>query len=683
MIYDDTTHASVTKDTIAAAVARYQAGAFREAAAQFAKLSVAAPDDPTLLRLQGLSLVRAGDPALGVPLLAKAWHLAPDDPLSTLHLGIGQHAAGALTEAAELFRSCIDLMPGQAAPLVNLAIVRLDQGDAAEAVRAARAATTAEPESADAHLALARALVVGGDRSGATTAFEACLRLRPNDADAWVSYGAALYRFGAMARATVALHRALAIAPGHNLAHANLAALEGLRGEPAAAIARLRAVLDRQPDCVPARLNLANLLIHERDATEVLSLLPDPPPSRQAAHWRAQRAAALLMLGRREEARADVAAAVAPFGDAEILLTWLGIALNDGTDEASAAERDRLAARLAVLADADGAGLPEHRIIAHFDLATLHAREGRRTVSFTHWQKGHAVLARLQPFSRAAHSDFIQATRAAFDAPRLSSGPRADHADPSPAFIVGMPRSGTSLTEQILAAHPMVHGAGERLEVHGLLMRLGGSVLTRASVERLAALDTPTLSGAAGAFLAGLHGLAPEATLITDKMPGIGLHLGFLATLLPGARVIRCTRDPRDFGLSFFQRRFFGYHPYAHDLADLGWYIGQHEALMRHWEAVLPLPMLTIALTDWIDDFDATLARLLEFLGLPPDPACARFYELDRSVSTASRDQVRRPINRAGLDRWREYEVELQPLVAELGAAGLLPPSLRAGRVST
>ena len=683
-----TIHESVMKDTIAAAVARYQAGAFREAAAQFAKLSVAAPDDPTFLRLQGLSLVRAGDPAAGVPLLARARHLAPDDPLSTLHFGIGQHAAGALTEAAELFLACIDIMPGRAAPLVNLAIVRLDQGDAADAVRAARAAASAEPESADAHLALGRALVAGGDRSGATAAFEACLRLRPNDADAWVSYGTALYRFGAMVRATVALNRALAIAPGHNLAHANLAALEGLRGEPAAANARLRAVLDRQPDCVAARLNLANLLIHERDAAEALRLLRDPPPSRQAApqhaaHWRAQRAAALLMLGRRDEARADVAAATPPLGDAEILLTWLGIALNDGVDEASAAERDRLAARLAVLADADGAGLPEHRIIAQFDLATLHAREGRRTASFTHWQKGHAVLARLQPFSRAAHSEFMQATRTAFDAPRLSSGPRAEHADTTPVFIVGMPRSGTSLTEQILAAHKMVHGAGERLEVHGLVTRLGGSALTGASVERLAALDAPALSDAAGDFLAALHGLAPEARLITDKMPGNGLHLGFLATLLPGARVVRCTRDPRDIGLSIFQRRFFGYHPYAHDLADLGWYIGQHEALMRHWEAVLPLPLLTIALTDWIDDFDATLARLLDFLGLPPDPACARFYELDRGVSTASRDQVRRPINRAGLDRWREYEIELQPLIAELAAAGLLPPSPRADRVAT
>jgi Flp pilus assembly protein TadD len=659
----------VTNDPLATAIAQYQAGAFQDAADQFAKLCVAEPNDPTLLRLQGLALVRAGNPTEGVPLLAKSRDLNPNDPLATLHLGIGQHAAGALTEAADLFRLSIALMPNQAAPLINLAIVRLDQGDAADAATTARFATAVDPRSAHAHLTFARALTATGDQTGATAAFETCLRLRPNDADTWVSFGAALYRFGILERATWALGRALTIAPNHPIAHANLAALEGIRGEPAEAIARLRAVLVGHPDCVPARLNLANQLIHEREPEAALSLLPDPPPVKHAAHWLAQRAAALHMLGRDDEARAAVAAAPEPFGDAEILLTWLKIVLNDGTDPES------LAARLAILADADGAGLPEHRIIAHFDLGTFHTRRGDRVLGFTHWHKGHRILARLQPFSRTTHADFIRATCEAFDAARLSSGPVADNADTAPVFIIGMPRSGTSLTEQILAAHPMVHGAGERLVVHDLLMRLAGPIHTRLHAERLGALDAPSLSAAAAHFLSVLHALAPDARLITDKMPGNGLYLGFLAALLPKARFIRCTRDPRDIGLSIFQRRFFGYHPYAHDLADLGWTIGQHEALMRHWLDVMPRRIHTIALTDWIDDFDATLDRLLDFLGLPPDAACARFHELDRRVSTASRDQVRRPINRAGIGRWREYEAELQPLIEELAAAGLLPPS--------
>lgn len=663
----------MTTETLDAAIGCYQAGKYHDAAALFAKLCVEDPDNPTFLRLHGLALVRAGDPPAGVTLLAQAHRLAPLDPLATLHLGIGQHAAGALDQAADLFRAAIAMMPGQVAPLVNLAILLLDQGDPGQAVPQAQAATRADPNSADAHLALGRALAASGQQESAIAAFEACLRLRPNDADAWVSFGAALYRFGKMDRAGAVLDRALVLAPGHALAHANLAALEGIRGEPVQAIARLRAVLDREHGCVPARLNLANLLIHEREAEEALRLLPDPPPARHAAHWLAQRAAALHMLGRTREARAAIAAAEPPFGDAEILLTWLRIAQGGPNQRDGTESQDSLADRLAVLADTQDTFLPEHRIIAQFDLATYHTRQGRRAQGFSHWRKGHALLRASQPFSRAQHAGFVEATRAAYDAARLASGPFAANSDPTPVFIVGMPRSGTSLTEQILAAHGMVHGAGERLEVHALLTRLAGGLATRAQVERLAALDAAALSDAASSFLADLRKLAPEAKRITDKMPGNALHMGFLATLLPAARFIRCTRDPRDIGLSIFQRRFFGYHPYAHDLADLGWYIGQHEALMRHCQDVMPDRILTVALTDWIDSFDATLARVLDFLELPADPACARFHELDRKVATASRDQVRRPINRAGLDRWRDYEADLRPLIEELAKAGLRP----------
>ena len=132
-------------------------------------------------------------------------------------------------------------------------------------------------------------------------------------------------------------------------------------------------------------------------------------------------------------------------------------------------------------------------------------------------------------------------------------------------------------------------------------------------------------------------------------MPGNALLLGFIATLLPGARIILCRRDPRDVALSIFQLRFFGHHPYAHNPADLGWYIGQHERLMRHWQQVLPLPVLEVALSDWVEDFHATLARVLAFLDLPHDPACERFYEQDRTVRTASAWQVRQPINARGI----------------------------------
>jgi hypothetical protein len=144
--------------------------------------------------------------------------------------------------------------------------------------------------------------------------------------------------------------------------------------------------------------------------------------------------------------------------------------------------------------------------------------------------------------------------------------------------------------------------------------------------------------------------------------------------MLPGARIIHCVRDPRDIGLSIWTFRFHGEHPYAHNLADLGWTIAQRWRLMAHWRAVLPNRILTVALHDWVRDFDGTLARVLAHLDLPADPACVRFYESDRKVRTVSRAQVRQPVHAQGLGRWRAYAKELAPLIAELERAELLTP---------
>ena len=645
------------------ALTQYRAGAYRDAAETLAALRLQSPDAPVLLRLHGLSLVRANEVANGVKLLARAYRAAPDDPLTALHLSIGLHAKGALRAAAHLLRVAIRANPSDSAPFVNLAVVLLDLAENDAALDAARNAVTRAPGSPDAQLALARAATACNDPVAATHAFNAYFRLKPCEADAMVSLAAAQYRFGQAAAAINTLEQALTYAPGHAVAETNLAAFLALRGEQDNAVARLRDVVARAPDCVAARLNLANLLLQERAPADALSLLSVPPPTgRNLPHWHAQRAAALHMLGRDDEARTALAAVRGAVGDAELRLTWLTVVLGAEDDP----RRPHQLQRIAELADTEGAALPEHRIIAHFDLASVRVRAGDRPAAFTHWCKGHALLARLQPFSREAYADFIAAIMRNFDRNRLHHGARAANTDPAPVFIVGMPRSGTTLTEQILAAHCDVHAAGERFAVHNLILDLAGPPNTAQAVMRLASLDEPALSRAAEHFLAELHALAPEQRLIADKMPGNAMHLGFLATLLPGARVIRCTRDPRDIGLSIFQRRFFGYHPYAHDLRDLGWYIARHNEVMCHWHDVLPIPLLTIALEDWVNDFDLTLARMLAFLGLPPDPACARFYELDRRIITASRDQVRRPVNAQGIGRWRHYEAELAPLIAEL-----------------
>ena len=174
------------------------------------------------------------------------------------------------------------------------------------------------------------------------------------------------------------------------------------------------------------------------------------------------------------------------------------------------------------------------------------------------------------------------------------------------------------------------------------------------------------------AIWTALHALSSSAARVVDKMPGNFLYLGLVGLMLPGARIIHCARDPRDIGLSIFTFRFHGAHGYAHDLGDLGWYIGQHDRLMAHWKSVLPNPILTVRLYDWVADFDGTLKRVLAHLDLPPDANCSRFYEFESRVRTVSRAQVRQPINARGLGRWTAYASELAPLIAELQLAGSL-----------
>jgi len=552
-------------------------------------------------------------------------------------------------------------------------------GDAHAALEAASDACHAAPHLPQPHYAYGEAWQALGDPGHAAQAFAAAVRIAPAWPDAWISLGVARYRQGAVEDAKTAMRQALRHAPGHPVATANLGAFMRISGEVEAAEALLRDSLARAPDNAGARLNLAADLLQEERAAEALALLdaapalPDDMPALR--HWHLQRSLALLQLGRPAEARPvlDALLALGPIPPALApLWHWRQVLLALGEHNLAAAGRE--AGHMAAALAAMGPGVvPEHQIMGYYDLAKFWSSQNDPAAAFAHWQAGHALLRRFQPFSRAAHRAFIDANIVLLDHARFAAGPRAQNADPAPLFIVGMPRSGTTLCEQILAAHAQVHGAGERAALGQAFAALGGAHDSEAAVRHIAGLDAATLDAAAAHYLAELHALASDKTRIVDKMPGNYLYLGLVGLLLPGARIIHCTRDPRDIGLSIFTFRFHGQHGYAHDLGDLGWTIAQQARLMAHWHAALPNPVLTVALADWVADFDGTLARVLDFLDLPYDPACERFYERDSRVRTVSRAQVRQPVNARGLGRWRPYERHLQPLIAALAEGGALP----------
>jgi hypothetical protein len=474
------------------------------------------------------------------------------------------------------------------------------------------------------------------------------------------------------------MRTALRHQPGHPAATANLGALMRISGESEAAEKLFRATLLSTPDNVGVRLNLAADLLQEGRAAEALDLLADhPPPEAQPAalrHWYLQLSLAQLQLGRGDEARATLAALAerGPLAPNLVpLWHWRQVMLALAEGRMSEARAAAEAMERAVPAMGPDA-VPEHQIMARYDLAKFWSGVNNHARAFRNWQEGHSLLRRFQPFHRAAEAAYFDALRENFSARRFREGPIARNTDPAPVFIVGMPRSGTTLCEQIIAAHPQAFGAGERTALGRAAFHLAAARQTPHAAHRLASLTQAELDQSAAAYLAELHALAPQADRIIDKMPGNWSHLGLVGLMLPGARIIHCVRDPRDIGLSIFTYRFHGQHGYAHDLGDLGWMIAQSFHLMDHWKQVLPNPILTVALADWVTDFDATLARVLAHIGLPHHEACTRFHEAQSRVRTVSRAQVRQRINARGLGRWYSYAADLAPLIAELQREGAL-----------
>jgi tetratricopeptide (TPR) repeat protein len=316
------------------------------------------------------------------------------------------------------------------------------------------------------------------------------------------------------------MHVVLRIDPGNAAANTNLATFLRLTGDVAAGEVILQRVIDAHPDAVAARINIAANLLHEDRAGEAFALLagrPLPTGVEASQQWRLQQAFALIMLGRLPDAM-DLLAAIGTVQPSLVpTLQWRRalLALAEGDREQAVQQATAITATL----QSASSMLPEHRIMAHYDLAKLWSQLGEPDQAFPHWVQGHQGLKRFQPFSRDAYAAFVDATIEAFDARRLSQGPRAGNQDQTPVFIVGMPRSGTTLVEQILDAHAEVFGAGERYALADLAVQLGGATETVASVKRIAALDSNTLDAQADRYLANLRALDPTATRIVDKMP--------------------------------------------------------------------------------------------------------------------------------------------------------------------
>ena len=450
--------------------------------------------------------------------------------------------------------------------------------------------------------------------------FAQVLAMQPDFMDARVHLGRSLLALGRNAQALVHCNAVLATAPDHAGAHCYASlALEGLNA-PEAALRHAQRSVEIAPDSAEGQFALGQILVIHGGLE----------PARTALRRAIQLAPSAPLYYR-------------AFGE------WFGL-----SQDAAALQGLQT---LALSADTSPEG---DRLHLYFALHKVLEEQGRWAEAMDHLIAANAIQRRRSPYDEADALGLMDRVRAAFDSDRLAALAGSGEPCPKPIFIVGMPRSGTTLVEQVLAAHPDVAAGGELTTLGEVVMEgAGGGPAT---------LDALRLQAMGRRYIELVSAMGPGARRFTDKMPGNFVLIGMIRLMLPGAHIIHVRRDPIDTCLSCFSKLFTRGQPFANDLGELGRYYRGYRALMAHWRRTLPPgAMLEIDYEDLVSDFPAQAARLLAHCGLEWSPACLAFDTAERPVRTASAAQVRRPIYTTAVGRGRRYGDLLKPLLDALG----------------
>jgi len=649
----------------AQAFARHQAGDLREAERLYRQVLAMASDHPDSLHLLGLVRMQSGAPEEGVRLMRRAVAIKPEFALAHYNLGNALRRLGDGEAAVEAYRGAIHLRPNSPGALVNLGVTLRGLGRHEEALQAYERALSLQPNDPQAHYNRGVALQGIGRLEEAVDAYRRVLGLKADHADAWSNLAAALLALGRGPEALESCRRRLALEPRVAEAHIALAATWLELGRPGEAADASRRAVALAPDDSKAHAHLGGALRELGQSAESLAayeravqLNPDV-----ADGW-VNLAISLQEAGRGEEAKAaiDRALRINPASAA----AW-SVRGDLKTFTPDDAELDALSDLLAA-ADTAGAS-PEERLDLEFTLGKAFIDIGDANRAFAHLNAGNRLKRGALQYDVDDDIREFTAIAQALDSARAARpGEGGDPSDRT-LFIVGMPRSGTTLVEQILASHPKVHGAGELPNLERILNDyVGPSLPLIARAERLATLTTADFTAMGAAYIREIAALAPQAARITDKMPSNFRWAGLIGLMMPNARIIHCRRDPIDTCLSCYTRKFSRGQPFAYDLRDLGLYYRAYEGLMARWRTVLPADrFIEVQYEAVVDDLEGEARRLVAFCGLNWDEACLSFHQTRRPVRTASVNQVRKPLYRTSVARWKQYEAHLGPLLDALG----------------
>lgn len=655
------------------------------------------PDNAEAVHMLGIIAHQSGKLVQAIEHVRRAISIRPDVPVFHANLGEMCRLAGRIDEALEAGRRALALNSNYPEALNNVGIALFERDAFDDAVAHYDRALALWPDYLQAHSNRGNALQRLKRFAEAEACYRHVLELAPQFADAWNNLGTCLRELKRLEEAEQVYRRALELQPNNPETLDNLAlAVKDLnRPDEAAKLLQRALSIEQRSDKI--HLHYGAVLVEQKrldeaaDAAErALALNPnnhdtfnlmgrvafergDLPealkhyesalalkPGLADAHN--NKGNVLKELGRLDEARRAFLKSI------ELDPMSAGVYVNIADAKSFTADDPLLKQMETLAAKADGLSRND-RMHLDFALGKAYADFKDYRHSFTHFLAGNAAKRATVAYDETAALGLFERIEEAFTAELISG--KTGQGDPSarPIFIIGMPRSGTTLIEQILASHPLVHGAGE-LDVFDkvVLTARAPDGTSIAYPEFVQALEPVSLRAIGASYLERVAAIAPIGERVTDKMPSNYYFAGLIHLALPNAVIIHAMRDPVDTCISCFSKLFTAEQNHTYDLTELGRYYKRYEGLMQHWRRVLPAGrMLEVQYEEVVGDLETQARRILAHCALPWDARCLAFHRTDRPVRTASASQVRQPIYNSAVGRWRGYEEFLTPLLKELG----------------
>ena len=556
----------------------------------------------------------------------KAISINPDMP--QLHFGLA-HAldrSGRLSEAESSFKTALQLQPGNLQAVLKLGIICYSQSRLSEAEHYFTQALDINPESMEALLGLGRIYHQRRKPELAGNYLNKASEINAGHPGVLHVQACIAQEQGQWDVAEEKFNQALKIHPGYVDAIKDRAHLYMMLNKTREAREGYQRILSLQPDNIVATIGLAKLYDQSGDIQASYDLLN-------------------------------------PLMEKGIVNAGLGIAYSHICRHFGRC-REAVDYLEKFLEDRKGKSTRLDQI--HFSLGKLYDSLGEYDRAFSHYHAGN--LEHADTFNPIEHGASIDNLIATCNWSFFNQAPRSLEKSDRPIFIVGMPRSGTTLTEQILSSHPEVYGAGEIIAFPNIIRNLPDILGTGIPYpENLKNISSDQLTSLSTAYLEEIGKLDNNARHVTDKTLVNFLYLGLISLMFPNAKVIHCVRDPRDTCLSIYFQNFDESHSYANRLENLGYYYSEYKRIMAHWKSLLDIPILEVQYEEIVRDQENVSRELIKFAGLEWDEKVLKFYESKRSVATASYDQVRQKIYTKSTHRWKNYENHIAPLVAALG----------------